>query len=912
MSDPFNLLVIKGSGVLKKIFKLDCRSFNFSKWVLPKTKSYFSSKKSNNITVGYFDFVKVNNIEINNEEHPLEKYISIKNDELSTKVKRKNYQRETLEYTSQQFLAFTNTSENKENEDINKAIYLKSSLDEFWEKPSVLRYYSFLHIQNASSKKTIYNIVNKINKCFSQNNKKHYKAICYFSLDYSDIIICSKDISVSEFSKIIFQLNYECSNYSVESNNKLIKDSFSLLSINFSFSRDVYKLVKDNRNLNFSEYKNLILSNLSKKYNLSNYSANEFNAAFNLGVQNYETFSLMSKEIIEKNLVTENDIYKMLGRHDITIVNPNADLLWLIIMQSIIDFYSTEANTQFSINSVIFNCETYIRIPFTENEHYKDKKLDKDDSSCPKSYYSASKILDEKVDNYINIKGLESEHILPILALKNSILGLLKSEFAEDFVLCIFESFVSFLDYICVKAKINYALDKEFDMCFDNYFDTINSLINSAMHSERQFIQSPSFNPVFYDIPPKLMSYYTAVSHKINSIIRTDDDANNNYSFVFRPSFSKNIRVDYYSYYETAPTDRLLAVMINENDLYYPFTVLIQICHEIAHFVGDSNRCRKERKERLLKSALFVLVYRFLISKAEVLISDIGIIKWINNTFQYVAQKDYYISSNDYSENFCILYYQVLQDILVDNNFENFNKNLFKDYLETLSEIEIVSLNYEFKKYISSEHINLLIDNEENDEINALLSIYSEIYADLQMIIIFNLSQNDYLMTFESFFKSKNDVHEYSSIYYRILNIVMFMLFIGKWEVEEQSKDIIICTIYKDINKYINYFGKDNFVNTATKMYKNNVSSAVERITPYQYSSWRGIEYWFVNIQHYLLEAYRKSQECYNNCSRTNSIIELRKNIDVIKNFNDAVEVFCLIQKTNEEYAKKLFGDCEE
>lgn len=76
---------------------------------------------------------------------------------------------------------------------------------------------------------------------------------------------------------------------------------------------------------------------------------------------------------------------------------------------------------------------------------------------------------------------------------------------------------------------------------------------------------------------------------------------------------------------------------------------------------------------------------------------------------------------------------------------------------------------------------------------------------------------------------------------------------------EKQSKDIIICNIYKNINKYINYFEKDNFVNATTKIiYKNNVCSAVERITPYQYSSWKEIEYWFVNIHHYLLKAYRK------------------------------------------------------
>ena len=87
------------------------------------------------------------------------------------------------------------------------------------------------------------------------------------------------------------------------------------------------------------------------------------------------------------------------------------------------------------------------------------------------------------------------------------------------------------------------------------------------MHSDRQFIQAPSFSPVFFDVPPKLLAFYTSMANNIVKINKDTKDESN-YSFIFRPNFSKNISVSIYSHPLTPPTDRLLMIRINEKSLY--------------------------------------------------------------------------------------------------------------------------------------------------------------------------------------------------------------------------------------------------------------------------------------------------------------------------------------------------------
>lgn len=900
---------------------LDCRALKFSKWILPKIKSYHTMKDQDGLTVGYFDFVKVEKIDSNPE--PLTGYIETQNSkwqEFALKIINACCSEEKTEelknlnefnLTSQQIYAFTNIGV----EDLNNAVYDKDKIEKFWEEKSFLRYYSLLHITNATNVDFVKKIIQRINKVFNQNSGKEYHTLCYFSLDYSDIIICSKNHSIQEYSQIIFNLNYN----SLE-NIKIIRDSFSLLSMDLEISKGISEIVKtDYENLIYSDFIRKALNYIEENGIKENYFNEEFFSAFNIGVQDYKVFESAEKKLNEIQIPFLT--HKMLGRHDVTITNSKSNLLWLILVQNIIDIFSNKENSLSTVNldrnNVLFNCESYIRIPFAPyekfNDQYENLLLE---PYYDKAYKKLTTLL-QKIDNY-SIKKLKPEHIVPILVLNNSILELLKNGFADDFVLCIFEPYINFLEYYikrCSDDSLYY--NDNFDICLNNFFDNINALINSAMHGDRQFIQSPSCNPVFYDVPPKLMAYYTGMTHYINEIIRTDADGDYKYSFMFRPSFSRDIKIKQYSYCDEAPTDRLLTVMINETDLYYPYVVISQICHEVAHYVGDGNRNRLSRKNYFIKCMLYDFAYSFIFEILKSYSSDKPIIEWVDNIFDIISNETLYVNSIEYSYNFINLYYQVLLD-MTDNfdKYENAHKKLINDLLkEDLSENMLIN---ELQYHLSNETNNIAF-TKESHQISILSPIFSEIYADLQMILVLDLNIESYLGQFVKLCKIKSDIRECGDVYYRVLNIVMFFVLNGEWEIKTKNikKFPFLKSIFEDINSYICYFGyneSNEIVEDLEDFYKNNnIKSVLIEISKFnktnKFNSFKQYHYWNYKIQSYLIDSYSSSKKTYfENTSKTKLIEKFRKNVEIIKNFDNAIDVFYNVQNTNYNYAKEIYG----
>lgn len=898
---------------------IDCRVIKFSKWILPKTKSYFSMKNEMGLTVGYFDFVNVE--KINNITHPLQGYITTKNNnwkDFAKMCKEKIDNKAPIEsdkhdLTSQQIYAFTNIG----TENLNLAIYDKEKLESFWTDKAFLRYYSLLHISDAVNKESIKQIISKINKEFGQNNGT-YRTICYFSLDYSDIIICSKDYSITEFTKAIFRLNYNSNE-----NRKLVRDSFSLLSIDMEMNRELSFIIKEN--IKTKKYDELVklVNEFAYKNNLNtDYFNDNFISSFNVGIQNYQIFESAKNELL--NIGLKFECYKMLGRHDVTISSNNSNLIWLIIIQNVIDTYSTKnnknlefINKQINEKNALFNCEAYIRIPFDKSEKY----IDVDPESHYSLYYSNAKNVLENALKNLNVETinkLKSEHLIPIMVLSNSILELLKNGFADDFVLCIFESYIVFLNYYIDKCNDDrlYIRDS-LDTCLNNYFDNVNALINSAMHGDRQFIQSPSFNPVFYDVPPKLMAYYTAMTHKINGIIRTVEDKGYKYSFMFRPSFSREIKLIPYSYEENAPADRLLTVMINETYLYYPYTVISQMCHEIAHYVGDGNRKRKTRKVHFIKCMLYDLCYNFVDEYLDSNIIDIPIISWVDDIFEIVEKEFFYNVNVEYSVNFRNLFYQTLSNIFNNSRkYENVHKKFISKIAEDLKDLSKDIIYIRFIEYLKQKMFLLGCNYQDEpiETIKIIEKVFSEIYADLQMILILDMSLEEYLEQFLNF-NYRDNIKRRADSYYRILNIVILFTFLGKWKVNHEyaKKNNLLKNIYENMHEYFKFFFNEDteeLVEDFNFIYNcKNFGETLEDIIIYNSEKPNKIyNYWNFRIQSYLLESYYSSEKSYfGDENKKKKIEEFRDNINIVRNFNNATDVFCNIQNTNYLYANEIY-----
>ena len=899
---------------------IDCRVFKFKKWILPKTKAnYFDNK--NYLTIGYFDYISIDEIDCGSNtpfacyydsncaktSDDIQEHISINLANSDDNIYDGN---SPLDFTFQQFFAFTNVSD--ENENIANGVYLKRKVKDFWLNTSVIRFYSLLHIEQGENKEKVLSILNDVYSAFDKYNdaKEKYNAICYFSLDYSDIIICTKDLSIIKFTEALFSLNYS-------SKEKLVRDSFSLISLKSkSISRDSIISLK-----NYNQLVQRINQELCGDIIKGSLLSERFAASYSIGVQNYEVFNQLIEDLDKCNIPYSQ--YKILGRHDIALYNDDADLAWMIIMQALIDYYSIKRDSYienkkkcYHEKNVIFNCESIIRVPINNGLEYTDNVSEKNYSN--KKYEHAKKLMDTLIYTFINQevngdKKLINDpiHVAPIYTLRNSILSLLKNGFADDFVLCIFESFLSFLSYIGNKCKIDYLHDKQFDITFNSYFNSINSLINSAMHSDRQFIQSPSFNPVFFDAPPKLLAYYTSITQQLYSIICTDEDKNlkKEYSFVFQPSFNSNINIVRYSYADYAPADRLLSVMINEKELYDPHSLIRQISHEVAHFVGEGNRKRNLRKHCFIQCILFDIYYDFFLERINDIVPENLLCELISTSMELLLEQSFYQINPLYFDAYDNLLYQIIVFLTYENGIEAAIKRLLSKMEGiSLSEIEVVSSNFEY--YLFGKRINLVDKYNGIYAFDMLVTVFSEIYADLQMILILELGFDDYLKTFDPMCDNISDFRQHDLIYYRILNIAILMILTGRWEITNRASNTVNKNhLLEDIKGYLDYFSnKEALLKYVINAYENNdVQKVFEALEEYKGSQWCGYHYWNTNIQKYILEVYKSSRECYSIDEKKEKIESLRQNIKVVEDFNDAIDVFCRIQETNEAYATEIY-----
>lgn len=331
----------------------------------------------------------------------------------------------------------------------------------------------------------------------------------------------------------------------------------------------------------------------------------EFQATINLSIRDYKLFVQWYSDLqeLDHSIVR----YNMFGRHDISIVNEHADTAWL--MQVMKRLHNEESR------EIFWTFETYIKIPDTDGVTMTPGEPD----YLGAVYNYVKENLNKEIHGSEDVTGLEdiimrsdfrdrSRYLLPIYEVRDCICSIVKNSFAEEFIYCIYESFLHFVSYM--KKEITYMIkagqepicsERKITKEYDNYFTALNTLVNSTMHNERQFVQATAFNAVFYSVPPKIMAFYNAYIYRIKQILR-DVQGEEEYTFLIYPSFSPTISVEQISLDHNLPVDRLLTVRISEKSLYDIESVMYQFVHELAHYVGNSLRYRRERKKNIMNT----------------------------------------------------------------------------------------------------------------------------------------------------------------------------------------------------------------------------------------------------------------------------------------------------------------------
>lgn len=425
--------------------------------------------------------------------------------------------------------------------------------------------------------------------------------LVFVSFVYTDI---SSDIKVKISEQII-----------VDVFNTVVENGSQNIGVYSTFDHCEYIVVCDGSKIQLKQYVNFLM--LLKKQEgirdvLSIYG-------YNSEAENWlqeKTFALVKYED-GLNIESGEELkkYATLGRFDyFTIYND-------------VDTHTLFDTLEKSIDSDIRYKKVFIGI---ENlELFFDDHGDSN-NSFDNRFEKLSDKIREKYDDCITAYknscaiGMKKDYnfIRGIVEIKNMLISTLNRGISKYYALCMLESFFSLLCFIKEKILLNDNYDYKYNCQPENvffrkqeeivdlmnsYFYYIQTLSSSMLHNERKFTNADPYQLSCFDIPPRLIAFYTAISYKIIKLLKTQETCD--YTVMLVPDFKQDIYVDSLTRNRDYEKERnLIIIHINERASYDILDTIKVIAHEIAHHVGQSADSRRRRTELYVKCCIATLL----------------------------------------------------------------------------------------------------------------------------------------------------------------------------------------------------------------------------------------------------------------------------------------------------------------
>lgn len=393
---------------------VDVREIKLGKWYIPKKRAVWELEGEQYHTVGYFDIIeakpaknneKIDSNKNNSDENPLVRAFKF-SDRLKTELQS--------DYFVQEIKAFTTISEDGSNG------FTKDEIEKFWGEKSEVLCLSMVHLYLEIG---VDDVLKRIKTIFEDKNYLYY-----FTFDYSSIIILAKNITIQDYVELLFQVNYYNDN-----DQKLVKDVFSIYSYDKAYMAP------------------LTTGDTKKQMFQDN---NLYDISVNVGIRDYSRFEDFKRKLtdFEKRHGYNSVRYRMLGRHDVSIVNTNTKLEWLRGVQQLLNNYTEEGEKGF------FTYESFVKVRDKEVEQ-KDAKVKAENEITyilkePETGVSLYADMKQNLNDayYKIIARLQennySDYQIPIKEVCTSIFSIIGVGFAEEFVICMYQSFFEFLQYL--------------------------------------------------------------------------------------------------------------------------------------------------------------------------------------------------------------------------------------------------------------------------------------------------------------------------------------------------------------------------------------------------------------------------------------------------------------------------------
>lgn len=393
-----------------------------------------------------------------------------------------------------------------------------------------------------------------------------------------------------------------------------------------------------------------------------------------------------------------------------------------------------------------------------------------------------------KKNNNIIFDMITNQAAIQVL---NSCDYLSKNNFALDIRDCINRSVYLFIkkveSYVPKKNISGYDL-VEYNESIKKYTSGIMSIVNGSLQADKMFFQVPGFNAVLYDVPSKLIVFYTAFVHDVADILN-DIYSDEIFAFLVCPDLYQYTHISKLFNEENRDADLLLKVRIPVKSLFNSNRLLCELTHEVAHYVGKESRNRILRAT-LENNILSVEILKNIFSGIDIdVFNDVGKKNIYQTLLDYTAnklkgfvnevKKKKALENVEYNEfGYYQTYYKELLLNAICNMLENqqdFLDGLFNkiSILPNITKIKLEDF-YTLKK-VADRNITML-KLKYSSIIESVHELMKESYADLIMILVLGLTLEEYVLTFynplNSLYGNPSDTLSKSNIGERIASVL--------------------------------------------------------------------------------------------------------------------------------------------
>lgn len=465
-------------------------------------------------------------------------------------------------YTSRQFLlAFADIQE-QDQIPSKDCCYRQQDIEDFWKEDGKSIF--FVTMVNLRDNRRLDEALSEIRRIFSGE-----QYLAYLTFDHCDLLLFYRSDGFSTYAQKIFQLNY---------GTDLLEDSITLYSFNDRGA------IKDEDTERFGVY-------------------------LRFGIQDY----VEANQFVEEYKKQGADVGRLLGRNDMGLFKKDAKMSWLKGLINRTLEFPKRWYTTYELSVLI---QIPADVPSWVAISKKTLKPDEKgrDSLCSGIEGVMNTALHKFLEAYRNgPAGMPEDSVWIHWLRKTSSIAvsLYDNPLAMDFGTCLVPQFLDLFSYMgrLLCSELLSPADREnVREIFSAFFSSTSILMDSINHSSRQFVQVPSFNSASFEMPPQLMAYYSSMTHKLIEAFRDD---NFTYGIAFCPEFVSTLKVTSHAN-QSISKDEWITVSIDERSLYTLQLTTEILGHEISHFVGSQNRCRDVREICAIQTGLAGLAAQML------------------------------------------------------------------------------------------------------------------------------------------------------------------------------------------------------------------------------------------------------------------------------------------------------------